>query len=98
MSSDFPHLTFTPNPSTPVPHLSSTHCLAAVAAPLRRGTGAAPASDQEAYRTPLRDYIPDAVTIVILLLMGTTSGCLIASNVEKKLARHCALSLQAIAR
>jgi hypothetical protein len=46
------------------------------------------------FKIPLRTYLIDALAIAVILLSGGIASCLIASNLEGKIAHHCALELQ----
>jgi hypothetical protein len=50
-------------------------------------------------RTPmagvnLRDFLFEAVAIAFILIAAAVAGCLIASNLEGRIAHHCAVDLQ----
>ena len=55
---------------------------------------ARPYDTDENYKTPFREHLIDAVAIAVILLSGGIASCLIASNLEGKIAHHCAVELQ----
>jgi len=48
----------------------------------------------DTYRTPLRGYLFEAFAIAFILIAAGITSCLIANNLEGKIAHHCAVDLQ----
>jgi hypothetical protein len=42
------------------------------------------------YRVPLRSYLFEGAAVIFILISGGVTSCLIASNLEGKIAHHCA--------
>jgi len=47
----------------------------------------------ETHRTSLREYLFEGAAVVFILISAGTASCLIASNLESKIAHHCAVDL-----
>jgi hypothetical protein len=45
-------------------------------------------------RETLSGFLIEGLAVIAILVMSTIVGCLLASNLEGKLARHCAIELQ----
>jgi len=45
------------------------------------------------YRTPLREYLFEGAAVIFILISAGIASCLIASNLESKIAHHCAVDL-----
>ena len=47
----------------------------------------------DTYRTPLREYLFEGAAVVFILISAGIASCLIASNLESKIAHHCTVDL-----
>ena len=43
---------------------------------------------------PIRSYLIEGLAVVLILVSADVAGCLIASGLSGKIARHCAVDLQ----
>jgi hypothetical protein len=50
---------------------------------------AKPSNTIDDHKTPLRSYLFEALSIAAILVFAAIAGCLIASNLEGKIAAQC---------